>query len=207
LAHVSPQKQSIEWPIYRDLVLGLSQNPHPSGVSAQQLTKAFQAVDYPAVILALIPFAAFALAFLTGAIALWIFIRNAQVRNQVAGQALHFGSRFVTVDIKPKSEAEPELAGVPVYPGALRCQPAAATYQLDVALGSKHFHSFTASYWTPDPVQRVWEFYRRELQDWSVDPDNATGYQIVTTDREKERKIRVYRERDRTCMDISVSTR
>lgn len=159
--------------------------------------------DHSPVVLALIPFLAFAIAFGAGAVFLFVFLRGA--RTTVQGDAVHIESRLGTFDLKPNQQADPELAALLQYPGALHCNAAAAEYKIDVAFGKREFHSVNTSFWTPDPVSRVCEYYRRELPQWVEDSDDA-AYALSDHSTGSERKIRVFRKGDRTMIETSVST-
>lgn len=71
--------------------------------------------------LILIPFAAFATAFVTGALTLWFVGRRTKI-SQIgtrSGKTLHVESPLGTLDVRPDARLDPRLAQIPVYPGAM----------------------------------------------------------------------------------------
>ncbi len=140
--------------------------------------------------------------FAAAAMTVLVFIKTARttIKQTAAGQAIDIEGRYGTVKLLPKSQLDPELAAILVYPGALRGEPATGEYQLDLSFFSTKRRILTASYWTPDPLQRVWEFYQRELPQWKENPIDGARYELV----ENGRKIHVYRKGDRTVIDTSL---
>jgi hypothetical protein len=151
-------------------------------------------------VLELIPLAAFVLAFAAGAVFLLVVFKTG--RTSIRNDAVHIESALGTLDLQPNKQPDPELAAIPLYPGALRCE--ATEYQIDVSLGKKRFHTVSASYWTPDPVAQVWEFYRRELPQWRDISDETPGYELCDRTTGRVRQIHIYRKGDRTLLNTSI---
>ncbi len=71
--------------------------------------------------LALVPFAAFAGAFLVGAVALWILGKRSTISQTETkfGKTLHLETPVGTLDVRPQAKLDPRLAPIPIYPGAM----------------------------------------------------------------------------------------
>src|SRR5690349_18514155 len=78
--------------------------------------------------LGLIPIAAFVIAFLIGAVALWAIAKSSTVSETQtkSGKALHVHTPIGTIDSEPQDKLDSRLAKLPVYPGAMRKDPASA---------------------------------------------------------------------------------
>jgi hypothetical protein len=78
--------------------------------------------------MALIPFAAFAVAFFGGAMALWFIAKRTKI-SQIdgkSGTATHVDSPLGTLDVRQEAKLDARLAGIPLYPGAMPQNPGAA---------------------------------------------------------------------------------
>jgi hypothetical protein len=156
--------------------------------------------------LGLIPVAAFVMAFLVGAVALWAIAKSSTVTETQTkyGKALHVHTPLGTVDSEPQVKLDPRLAKLPVYPGAMRKE--AATAQTVTRMDFNHgvLQEFSSDYWTPDPVDEVWQFYRRELPDWPRNLDESQGKELIHPEPDGVRLIRLTRQTDRTLIEICI---
>jgi hypothetical protein len=156
------------------------------------------------VLLLLVPFAVFALVVLIGFVCMVTLAKRVKIKETDEGQEIHLETPLGSLDVEPRSKPDPRLAGMILYPGAIPSGRGAAGYESDIRFGPKHFRQIGADYWTSDPVDVVWEFYRRELPGWSVNLAHDTGHELVERTAEGERLIRVYRKKDRTVIEHSV---
>jgi hypothetical protein len=89
--------------------------------------------------LALVPIAAFVIAFLVGGVALWAIAKKSTFTQTLtkAGKAAHLHTPLGTLSSTPQEQLDPRLAKLPVYSGALREDPGAAqtVTQLDFNRG------------------------------------------------------------------------
>ena len=106
--------------------------------------------------LALVPFVAFAAAFLVGLVfVVWLAERVKITETETkAGKASHFDSPLGTLDVTPEEELDARLASIPIYPGSLRQSPLSA----DMVSDHTSLQEVSAAYWTPDAEQTVWDF-------------------------------------------------
>ena len=156
--------------------------------------------------LALIPVAAFLIAFLVGAVALWAIAKSSTVSQAQtkSGKALHVHTPLGTIDSEPQDKLDPRLAKLPVYPGAMRKDPATAQTVTRTDFNHGVLQEFSSDYWTLDPVDEVWRFYRRELPDWPRNLDESQGKELIHPEPDGVRLIRVTRYGDRTAIEICI---
>jgi hypothetical protein len=62
----------------------------------------------------------------------------------------------------------------------------------------------SSDYWTPDTVDEVWQFYRRQLPDWPRNLDASMGRELIHPDPDGVWLIRVTRQNDRTVIEICI---
>lgn len=156
--------------------------------------------------LALIPFAAFAVAFGAGAIALWFIAKRTKVSQTETkyGKALHVESPIGTLDVHPQGKLDPRLARIPIYPGAMREDPVGAESVSELHYGSTTLQETSASYWTPDSAQGVWDFYRAQLPGWPQNLDGAQGKELILHQKDCVLLLRVSTDRDRTVVETCI---
>jgi hypothetical protein len=118
--------------------------------------------------LALTPFAAFAAAFLFGAVALWFLGKGTKIlqTETKSGKTVHVESHLGTLDVCPETELDSRLASIPLYPGAMLENALAAESACVLRVGWKTAQDISATYWTPVSEEQVWNFYQQQLPDW-----------------------------------------
>ncbi len=153
-----------------------------------------------------IPFAAFGTAFLVGAIGLWWVSKRTKISETTtsSGKGMHVDSPLGTLDVRPEAKLDPRLAQIPTYPGAMPESAGSAESVSELQLGHRTLQEISASYWTPDSVQQVWEFYRQQLPDWPRNLVNAQGKELIHHQTDCVRLVRVSRQGDRTVIDICI---
>ena len=156
--------------------------------------------------LILAPFAAFATAFVVGAIGLWFLARRTKFSERMtkSGKAVHVESPLGTLDVQPEAKLDPRLAQIPIYPGAMPEDPESAQSVTDVHLGSRTAQEISTSYWTPDSVQQVWDFYRQQLADWPRNLVQARGKELIHQETDCVRLVRVSQRGGRTVIDTCI---
>ena len=156
--------------------------------------------------LALIPVAAFLIAFLVGAVALWAIAKSSTVSQAQtkSGKALHVHTPLGTIDSEPQDKLDPRLAKLPVYPGAMRKDPATAQTVTRTDFNHGVLQEVSSDYWTLDPLDEVWRFYRSELPDWPRNLDESQGKELIHPEPDGVRLIRVTRYEDRTAIEICI---
>ena len=156
---------------------------------------------------ALVPFAAFVAAFSFGAVALWLIAKRTKFSQTEtkAGKALHVESPVGTLDVRPEAKLDARLAQIPVYPGALPENQAAAESVTEIHIGGRTVRDISASYWTPQSAEEVWDFYRQQLPDWPQNLDDTRGgKELMRHETDYVLLLRVSRRSGRTVIDTSV---
>ncbi len=156
--------------------------------------------------LALVPFAAFAGAFLVGAVALWILAKKSKISQTETkfGKTLHVETPVGTLDVRPEAKLDPRLAPIPIYPGAMPENPMAAESVTDLKVGCKNAQNISAMYWTSDSEKQVWDFYRQQLPDWPRNLVRSQGKELIYKEPGWVLLLRVSSGRDRTTIETSV---
>jgi hypothetical protein len=154
----------------------------------------------------LVPFAAFATAFLVGAIGLWLVGKRTKISETMtkSGKAVHVDSPLGTIDVRPEAMLDPRLAEIPLYPGAMPENPGSAESISEVHIWNRTMEEISTSYWTPHSVQQVWEFYRQQLPDWLRNLDQAQGKELIRHETNCVRLVRVSRRGDRTVIETCI---
>jgi len=157
-------------------------------------------------VLIFVPFIAFGLAFLVGAIFLWRIARKVKgtVTETATGKVIRLESPLGSLNVTPHAELDERLATVLLYPGAQPTEPGVANYETQFRFGQGGFHEITASYWTADPESVVWAFYRRELPSWSENLAKAVGHELVEHAEGYMRVIRVLSKDGRTVIETGI---
>jgi hypothetical protein len=156
--------------------------------------------------LGLIPVAAFVIVFIVGALALWAIAKSSTItKTQTkSGKAIHVHTPIGTLDSEPQGTLDPRLAILPVYPGAMREDPASAQTVTRMDLNQGVLQEISSDYWTPDSLDEVWQFYRRQLPEWPRNLDESMGKELIHPEPDGVRLIRVTRTNDRTLIQVCI---
>ena len=156
--------------------------------------------------LALVPVAAFVIAFLVGALLLWSIAKSSTITETQtkAGKAFHLQTPIGSLDSLPQEKLDPRLAKLPSYPGALREDPASAATLTQLDFNHGVLQEVSATYWTADSEDEVWQFFRRELPDWPRNLDECTGKELIHPEPDGVRLIRLTRRADRTVIETCI---
>jgi len=86
------------------------------------------------------------------------------------GKSVEVSTPFGSVRVHESGRLDPAKAGIPVYPGAAAEQREgkAVSFELDFGSEHKEVTIIGARYSTEDAVDKVVEFYRKELPHWIV---------------------------------------
>jgi hypothetical protein len=156
--------------------------------------------------LALVPIAAFVIAFVVGALLLWSLAKNSTITETQtkAGKSIHVQTPIGSLDSQPQDKLDPRLAKLPSYPGALRQDAASAATLTQLDFNHGVVQEISATYWTADSENEVWQFFRRELPDWPRNLDEITGKELIHPERDGVRLIRVTRRAERTVIETCI---
>jgi len=152
----------------------------------------------------LLPFVVVGVVFL---IAFFVFCHFAQKTRSRVSDPLPIAdleSRLVAVDVPTHLEIDPQLASMLIYPGAVPLRKSLSEREAGSHRARPGSGEISATYWTPDPIETVWEHYRRELPDWAETlSENASRELIYRTDHHSC-LIRVYGKDGRTLIEATV---
>ena len=156
--------------------------------------------------LALVPVAAFVIAFLVGALLLRSLAKSSTITETQtkAGKAFHLQTPIGSLDSVPQEKLDPRLAKLPSYPGALREDAASAATLTQIDINHGVLQEVSATYWTADSENDVWQFFRRELPDWPRNLDENTGKELIHPEPDGVRLIRVTRGAGRTVIETCI---
>ena len=90
-----------------------------------------------------------------------------------------------------------------IYPGAV---PVKKSVERDPDLhpASQRPREVSVTYWTPDPIDVVWEHYRRELPDWAETLSQDASRELLYRTDHHSCLIRVYDKDGRTLIEATV---
>jgi hypothetical protein len=153
----------------------------------------------------LIPFAFFAFAFCFGALAIWYLSKRSRISQNATGSALHVESLIGTLDVQQEAKLDPRLARIPLYPGSMMVNPAAAQSVSEAHFGRRTLQEISASYWTMDSTEQVWEFYRHQLPDWPRNLADARGRELICHETDCVLLLRIAkRQDDQTLIEMMI---
>ncbi|HVP48221.1 MAG TPA: hypothetical protein VMT32_16625 [Bryobacteraceae bacterium] len=112
------------------------------------------------------------------------------------GETVQVETPIGTMRVQHYQRLDPKVIGVPVYPGAVRRDDNGAA-SIDFSFDSAHkeFTILAAEYSTNDSVERVREFYHRELPHWMISEKRHGGVQMEYTEEGYKRIVSI-REQD-----------
>jgi hypothetical protein len=157
-------------------------------------------------LLDLVPFLVFGGVFLIGFFVFCRFAKKTTAEARVSGPN-SAGDLETRAPLSPEAvihpELDPQLASILVYPGAVAVKKTVAESDADLHSGSSR-GQVSVTYWTPDPVETVWEHYRRELPDWAETLSQDAGKELIYRTDHHSCLIRVYDQDGRTLIEATV---
>jgi hypothetical protein len=157
------------------------------------------------VLIGLLALAGFALVavFLFG-----IFVaRNIHVEHTqtAAGESVRVETPVGSMQVRPHRRLDPKTVGIPVYPGAIREDDDghAASFEFDSGFSHKEFTILAAEYSTPDSVDRVRDFYSKELPHWIVSKSRHSRLRMEYTEGGYKRFIVIDEKHGRTHIALA----
>jgi hypothetical protein len=154
----------------------------------------------------LVPFLVVGGVFLIAFFAFCHFVQKTRIISRVSepSPVADLEDHVIALDVPPQRELDPQLASILVYPGAVPIRKSVAEREVDVRLDRQHSREVSITYWTPDPVETVWEHYRRELPDWAETMSQDAGRELLYQTDHHSCLIRVYTHEGRTLIDATV---
>ncbi len=154
----------------------------------------------------LVPFLVVGVAFL---IAFFVFCHYAQkIRTSSLvsdpGPVVDLESRVTSREAPVYMDLDPQLASILVYPGAVPVKKSVVERETELRPGSQRSRELSITYWTQDPIDVVWEHYRRELPDWAETLSQDARRELLYRTDQHSCLIRVYDKDGRTLIEATV---
>lgn len=112
------------------------------------------------------------------------------------GETVQVETPIGSMRVQQYQKLDPKAIGVPVYPGAVRTDKnGAASVDFSFDSAHKEFTVLAAEYSTNDSVEKVREFYHRELPHWIISQRLRGGVKMEYTEDGYKRIISI-REQD-----------
>jgi hypothetical protein len=133
--------------------------------------------------------------------------QNVRVTDRRGGETkieTPFGSMRVRENVK----VNPELLGLPVYPGAVRDHDSrkVADFHLDIGNKHKQFAVAAAGYTTQDSIEQVTAFYRNKLPHWMIsetDHGDFNGVRLELKEGGYKKMIAIFRDDGETHIGLA----
>ncbi len=111
---------------------------------------------------------------------------------------------FGTLRVRERTSLDPKRVGIPVYPGAVRTDTnKLASFEFDAGDTHKSFSIAAAEYTTPDPVEKVRDYYQAELPHWMLTEKRHGGWQLELSEGGFRKIIAVREEHGETHIGLA----
>jgi hypothetical protein len=117
------------------------------------------------------------------------------------GKTVHIETPAGSMRVHERSSADPRDLGLPIYPAAVIASGKGkmVNFEVDLGDGQKGMDVATAEYTTPDSVDKVAAFYRKELPRWVFSAHNGhvemrnfeEGYKRIVAIRDDGGRTRI----------------
>lgn len=133
----------------------------------------------------------------------WSFVRQVRV-VETSRHGTRIETPLGSLRVR-KHDGDPRLLGIPVYPGAMRQDDhqGSASIQFETPSSEHSLALVVAEYTTPDTVEQVTEFYRRELPHWMVSRPKGHGMRFEFTEDGYKRIIAIRQREGRTSIGLA----
>jgi hypothetical protein len=110
-----------------------------------------------------------------------------------------------SLHVQERGATDPKALGVPAYPGARLSERDAKLVDLDFDFGENHkqFGIRSADFVTDDSVEKVLEFYRKELPHWIVATKRRGGFEMKYSEDGYKRFIHIREDNGHTHINIA----
>lgn len=106
--------------------------------------------------------------------------------------------------LREQTRLDPKQLGLPVYPGATATSKPGKAVNLEFDFGGseKHFDVAATEYSTTDPPEKVIEFYRKDLPQWTLRTSHDGSVEIKYSEKGCQRIIAIKDEGGRTRITL-----
>jgi hypothetical protein len=121
------------------------------------------------------------------------------------GETVKVDTPIGSMRVQAHQKLDPKLIGVPVYPGAVREDEngGGASFEFDFDSSHKEFAVMAAEYSTNDSVDKVKEFYHRELPHWIISKAWHGNIQMEYTEDGYKRIVAIHDQDGRTRIGLA----
>jgi hypothetical protein len=141
-------------------------------------------------------------------IAGWYVADNVRVETTATsrGETVRVETPLGSVNVQQRAGLDARHLGVPVYPGAIREDPDSnrlASFEIEFGSTHKEFSVIAAEYSSSDPVERVTEFYRKQLPHWIISKKKHNGLRMEYTEEGYRRIVAIREKQGRTHIGVA----
>jgi len=120
------------------------------------------------------------------------------------GETVQVETPIGSMRVQQYQKLDPKVIGVPVYPGAVRRDDnGAASIDFSFDAAHKEFTILAAEYTTNDSIEKVREFYHRELPHWMITEKRHGGVQMEYTEDGYKRIVAIHEQAGETRIGLA----
>jgi hypothetical protein len=120
------------------------------------------------------------------------------------GETVQVETPIGSMRVQQYQRLDPKVIGVPVYPGAVRHDhTGAASFDFSFDSGHKEFTFLAAEYSTNDSIDKVREFYHRELPHWIISQRLRGGVKMEYTEDGYKRIVAIHEQDGETHIGLA----
>ena len=121
------------------------------------------------------------------------------------GETVNVETPIGSMRVREHRRLDPRLIGVPLYPGAARDDHDSHGASVDFSFDEDHkqFTFLGAEYTTGDPIDKVEDFYRRELPHWMISQSHHGGLKMEYTEDGYKRIVAITERDGRTRIAVA----
>jgi len=121
------------------------------------------------------------------------------------GETVNVETPIGSMRVREHRRLDPRLIGVPLYPGAAREDHDSHGASVDFSFDEDHkqFTILGAEYTTDDPIDKVEDFYRRELPHWMISQSRHGKLQMEYTHDGYKRFVVISEKEGRTHIGLA----
>lgn len=129
---------------------------------------------------------------------------HVQKTRTAKGETVQVETPIGSMRVQQHQKLDPKVIGVPVYPGAVRRdENGAASIDFSFDSAHKEFTILAAEYSTNDSIEKVREFYHRELPHWIISQRLRGGVKMEYTEEGYKRIIAIHEQDGETRIGLA----
>jgi hypothetical protein len=120
------------------------------------------------------------------------------------GDTVQVDTPIGSMRVQEHKKLDPKLIGVPVYPGSMReDENGAASVEFNFDSSHKGFTILAAEYSTDDSIDKVRDFYHRELPHWIISQSQHGHVQMEYSEDGYKRIVAISEKEGRTHIGLA----